>query len=252
MTISNSIMRSMSSIHNQINEATKTINRGGYENTTENLFHKLRNDNIQATKDIELKGIASAEEKYTHYDNILGEITTQLDSFKDLMINRINGGLSPEGITALKQEMESINGTIGTLINTKIGDTKLFDINTEMVIGDNMRVPRTFDRDFIQLNGVELTDVLQSITDSAVPDLDDFQDVFNLVEVRHTEIGARWNGLKSTKAIYENTKLSENEFMAKRYDLEGAIQNLNDLSLTYEALMKTVAKISALSLVHYV
>ncbi|RLC44146.1 MAG: hypothetical protein DRH57_09425, partial [Candidatus Cloacimonadota bacterium] len=146
----------------------------------------------------------------------------------------------------------SIADTIGTLINTKIGDTKLFDINTEMVIGDNMRVPRTFDRDFIQLKGVELTDVLQSITDSAMPDLDGFQEVFNLVEVRHTEIGARWNGLKSTKAIYENVKLTENEFMSKRYDLEGAIQNLNDLSLTYEALMKTVAKISALSLVHYI
>jgi len=252
MTISNQLMFSMGSLKNKITNQSKIITNGGYENTTENLFYKLRNNNIQATKDLEIKGIDAVTEKYTHYDSIFSEITSQLDDFKDLIINRINGGLSQEGTIALKQEMESITSTIGTLLNSEISGTKLFDKSTEMVIGDGMRAPRTFDRDFVKVDGQEITDVLQSITDSNTPNLDTFASVFNLVETRHTEIGARWNAMKSTKAIYENTKLNENEFMAKRYDLEGAVQKLNDMSLSYEALMKTVAKISSLSLVNYV
>lgn len=73
-----------------------------------------------------------------------------------------------------------------------------------------------------------------------------------MIEQRHVEVGARWKAVKSSKSIYENQKLSEDEFMKKRYNLEKAVMDLNNLSLNYEALMKTIAKISALSLVNYV
>ena len=122
----------------------------------------------------------------------------------------------------------------------------------ELLIGDGLRVPRTFDESYIQIKGENIVTLLDNFINSNNPNLDDFDKISDFINIRHTEIGARWNGVKSMKGIYENIKFTENEFMDKRYKLEEAIHELNDLSLSYEALNKVIAKVSSLSLVHYV
>ena len=260
MIISNSLFQSMGKLSDRITETSKTINRGGLKNTTENLFHKLKNSEFQTVKNMEIKGLDTIIEKYQHYGNIFDEMTTQIEEMSKKVIDSIDGGLSQGGIDAIKEEMTSIKDFIGRLTETEVSGTKLFDIQTKMVIGDGMRGIRTFDRSFIQPNGKELTDVIQSIidrvdgTDGETTGENLVKEVKNLHDFiisKNTEIGAREAGNQGTKRIYENEQLSENEFMGKRYDLQGSINNLNNLSLSYEALMKTVAKISSLSLVNY-
>jgi flagellin-like hook-associated protein FlgL len=254
MTISKNLIYSMQSLNNKITETSKTIDRGGLKNTTENLFHKLRNDEFQAVKNMEIKGLDAVIEKYKHYGNIFDEMALQIEEISKKVIDSIDGGLNEEGKDAIQAELSSIQEYMETLTNTEVSGTKLFDIETEMVIGDGMRATRTFDRDFIKIDGQEITDYIQTIIDSIdtdTQDLDAVEKLHNFIQERNTIIGAKESGYNSTKAIYENHQLSENEFMSKRYKLEESIQELNDLSLSYEALMKTIAKISSLSLVNY-
>lgn len=255
MTISKTLIYSMNQLNNKITETSKTIIRNGLENTTENLFHKLRNDEFQAVKNIEIKGLDAVIEKYKHYGNIFDEMTLQIDEIYKKVIDSINGGLSEEGKDAIKSELTTIKEFIESLTNTEVSGTKLFDIETEMVIGNNMRAIRTFDREFIKLDGEELGDYIQKIIvsiDTDTQNLNDVEKLHDFIQERNTTVGSKEAAYQSTKSIYENQQFSENEFMSKRYKLEESIQRLNDLSLSYEALMKTIAKISSLSLVNYI
>lgn len=248
--ISSQLTKDLINLQININKTSKEITRGGYKDTTENLFHKLKNQNFQAIKNMELKGIQNAETKYQHIDTVFNDMTTELDKFKTLMINKINGSINNNGSIALDDSMNAVIDTMSHFLDTEVNGTKLFYKKTELLIGDNLRVPRTFDRSYVQLNNQEITAVMQDLVQN--PDLDKFEEVFNLVNQRHAEVGARWNGVKSMKSIYENEQLTENNFMSKRYKLEESVQELNNLSMSYEALTKTIAKISALSLVNYV
>jgi len=258
MRISHQLMNSFSSLKDRINETSKTINRGGLEKTTENLFHKMRNDTFQATKDIELSGLNAVLEKYKHYGDIFDELALQIEEMTAKVIDSLDDGLNDESRKAIVEEMKEKNKFINDLTNTKIGDTKLFDIKTEMIIGDGLRATRTFDRDFIKIDGKEiseyLNEVIEKVEDGTIDttDLDSMEKLHNFIQERNTIIGARTAGYERLTKVYESQQFSENEFMAKRYKMEEAIQELNDLSLNYEALSKTIAKISSLSLVNYV
>jgi flagellin-like hook-associated protein FlgL len=239
-------------IQDRLNDTFKKINNGGLEKSNENLFYKLRNENIQQIKSTELKGIQAAETKYQHYDNIFGEMTTTLDTFREKIIGKIHAGRNTVDTQTINNDMVSLKDTFQSLVDTKINGEKMFDHASELLIGDNMRVPRTFDDSHIEINNQKIVDLLQNFINDPDPDLDDFDKISNFINMRHTEMGARWDGIQRTKSLYENIQMTENEFMSKRYKLEEAIHELNDLSLSYEALNKTIAKISGLSLVNYV
>jgi len=254
MTISNSLIYSMNALKSDLEKTTKTIERGGLENTTENLFHKLRNDEFQAVKNMEIKGLDAIIEKYQQYGSLFDTMALQIEEISKKVIDSIDGGLNEEGKYAIQAELSSIQEFIGTLTDTEVSGTKLFDIETEMVIGNGMRGIRTFDRDFIKIDGQEITEYIQTIIDSIdtdTQDLDAVEKLHNFIQEKNTTIGAKEGAYKSMKGIYENQQFSQNEFMSKRYNLEESVMKLNDLSLSYEALMKTVAKISSLSLVNY-
>lgn len=244
--------RNILNVSEQINKVNKTILKNGLEDTTENLFCKLRNEDIQQIKDIELKGISAAEVKYQHYDNIFKDMQNVLGTFRDQITRKLSDTNSNNGIQSINTEMTGLKESFQRLVDTKIDNEKMFDHNSELLIGDGMRVPRTFDKNYIQVEGKDITDMLQSFIDSSNPSLDEFDKIVNTINLKQTEIGARWSGLKSTKSIYENIKLTEDEFMNKRYKLIESYQKLNELNITYEALLKTIAKMSSLSLVNYV
>lgn len=239
-------------VTNQINDMHKVIARDGLEDTTENLFYKLRNDDIQHIKKIELKGIAAAEVKYQHYDNIFKDMGTTLGVFRSKITHKLSDINNDNGMNAINIEMNGLKENFKRLVDIKIDNEKIFDHNSELLIGDGIRVPRTFDKKYIQVEGKEITDMLQSFIDSDNPSLEEFDKIVDTISVKQAEVGARWSGLKSTKSIYENIQFTENEFMSKRYKLIESYQQLNELSVTYEALLKTVAKMSSLSLVDYV
>lgn len=239
-------------IQTQMDKTLNTIHRDGLEKTTENLFYKLRNENIQHLKDTELKGIQAAETKYQNYDTIFNSMRESLDNFRVKLIDKINASHNNESTTAINQDLEGMKEFFKNLTDTKINGEKMFDHYSELLIGDGLRVPRTFDSEYIKVNGQDVTDIMDTLINSDTPDLDTFDTVINTITTRHTEIGARWNGIKSMKGMYENIKLSEDEFMSKRYKLEEAIAEFNNLSISYEALNKMIAKVSSLSLVHYV
>lgn len=242
----------LANISSRINETVKTINRNGLENTTENLFHKLKNNDIQHLKNTELKGINAAERQYQHYNDVFKSMKTAITSFKEKISSKLNATHDPVSTQALNKELSGLLSTIKQLSDVKVDGDKLFGHYTELFIGDGLRTPRTFDRSYIEINGTKIEDKLQALIDNPSPDLNVVDEVSDFLNIKHSEIGARWSGVESTKAIYENTMLVENDFMSKRNQLVENYQKLNDLTLSYEALSKVIAKVSALSLVNYV
>ncbi len=239
-------------ISDKINKTIKTVNREGLEDNTENLFYSLRNSNIQHLKSTEIKGIESAQNMYNHYDSIFIEFKDILGKYKETLIKKLNNIHDPESVAAIDKELIALKESFSVLENTKIQGEYLFKTKTEAVIGENLRAIRTFGSDFININGVKISDMLDSFISSSSPDLDLFDKIFDDVNLKHTEVGARSMILKSTKNLYENLSLNEETFMRKRYKLEESYAELNKLTLNYEALSKIYAKVSSLSLVNYV
>jgi len=241
----------INNLQSKIENTIKKINNSGIENTTENLFHKFKNDNFQAIKEIELKGIESAEMKYQKYDNIFNSMNTKLNNFRELLLEKNTDTINKNGIEIINIELSVLKETFENLTNSEDKNEKLFEHTSELLIGDNIKVPRTFGLDYIKIGGIEITELLENFINDDNPNLDKFDKIIDFISIKRSEVGARWNGVKSMKSIYENQQFTENEFMSKKYKLEESIMELNDLTVNYEALMKTIAKISTLSLVNY-
>lgn len=242
----------ITNISQKIYNVRQKIERNGLEDSTDNLFHKFKNDNIQAIKSIELQGIQAVEEKYQYYDSVFIKMKDLINDFKDRNIQKLSDAKSSNGVNAINKDMESIKESMQGLLDTRIGDLKLFDKKTFMVIGDNIKAVRSFDRNWIMKDGKELTDIMKEIINNPSPNLEDIDSIMDFLNEKHTDIGSRWQGVKSTKAVYENISKNSDNFFKKREKLEEAFMELENLTLNYQAMSKVIAKISSLSLVNYV
>lgn len=171
-------------VTNQINDVNKVISRDGLDDTTENLFYKLRNDDIQHIKKIELKGISAAELKYQHYDSIFKEMNSTLDLFRTEIIKKLHDGNNQNSVKSINIEMSGIKESFQRLVDTKIDNEKMFDHNSQLLIGDGIRVPRTFDKKYIQVEGNDITDMLQSFIDIDKPDLNELDKIKDTIQLR--------------------------------------------------------------------
>lgn len=242
----------ITNISQKIYNVRQKIERNGLEDSTDNLFHKFKNDNIQAIKSIELQGIQAVEEKYQYYDSVFIKMKDLINDFKDRNIQKLSDAKSSNGVNAINKDMESIKESMQGLLDTKIGDLKLFDKKTFMVIGDNIKAVRSFDKSWITKDGKELTDIMKEIINNPSPNLEDIDSIMDFLNEKHTDIGSRWQGVKSTKAVYENISKNSDNFFKKRKKIEEAFMELENLTLNYQAMSKVIAKISSLSLVNYV
>lgn len=252
-------MISLTSITNQVmlqarvKEAVKKVSNGGFENTTENIFHKMKNERLQAQKNTEIKGINYLQEKYAEFDNVMTQMSSTLKTIREKLIERNDQSKSIVGTEAINNDLKELSIEFSKLMETKSNTgEKLFGGYSEIVIGTNMTMLRTMPPEFLELIDTPIDQLVQGMIDEEKPNLDDFDKIMDVVNIRHAEIGAKGNILDSMQRFYENQQITSEEFMSKRYKIEEAIAELNDLTLNYEALSKINARVSMLSLVNYV
>ena len=98
------------------------------------------------------------------YDITFQEMRKQIDKFKDLMLNKNNSTLNPEGINNLNIEMNSIVESIKDLEDAKLNpDEDLFGFKSELITGNNTRKTRSFDSDMIKINSNKISMLLLAV-----------------------------------------------------------------------------------------
>jgi len=229
----------------------KKINNNGFEPTAMNKNEVMKNDNFQGTKEREISAINNATSWGNHYDNTLSAITQHLESFKTKFLEK-QTATNETNTTAIDMELQSINDSIGKLLNTKIGKEKLFDVSTELVIGDNIKTPRTYSKEWILFNNDDITKTLQGFIDNTETNSDIIDDVHKFVSEKSTSVGTRQQVLENTKNFYKNLELNANEYVDRLYQLEETLMDFNQETIKYEALSKMVQRVSSLSLVNYI
>ena len=242
----------LNNIKKEINTQTKILNNNGIENTTENLFNKLKHDNIKQEIKISNKGIEAVLNKYQTYQTTLDSIQELMEKYKNKTIQKQNDTLNTESRKHINLELTEITKQIEFYLNKEVGDLKLFDKETFMLIGDNIKIRRTFDRDFIKIDNKEVSDILKSLTSEEYTDINKIEEIQDFFQEKQTIIGSMQKAMESTKKLNDNIDLNNNINYMKLSKVEEVIGELNNLSLTYEAMSKAIAKISALSLVNYI
>lgn len=249
----NSMIQQSTMLRTNINESVKKINNGGMEQTTDNLFHKFNNARILNAKNSEIKAINNAQHKYAEFDNVFSNMTDILHKIKDELMMKKDIYTNESGINAINEQLEYLSTFFKQLLDsTSTGGEKMFGNASNLIVGDGLQVPKTLSAEFMKYNGVPVDEAIDSIINNENPNIDELENIMDLVQTRHSQIGSRAETLDSMKRFYENVSLTEQEYISKRYKLEEAISEFQNLTLNYEALNKITAKVASLSLVNYV
>lgn len=100
----------LTNISDKLNISLKRINNGGFNDSTETLFKKLKSDNIVHEANMNIKGIDAVIEKYKLYDIAFTTMIDSIEKYKNKTIEKLNDSNSAEGMKVIDEEL---NGIIG-------------------------------------------------------------------------------------------------------------------------------------------
>ena len=205
-------------------------------------------------KEQEIKSIDSALNRYTEYDNNIKSISNELNKIKDLIILRNNPDKNNEDINNINIEILGSKNVISNLMESKIHGEKIYNIDTFLLIGDNIKTERSFHSDFLDYNNISLTEHIDTLVNGGVSDDTDLNLISNIIEntnLKRTEIGVKSYGIQQIKSVYEDNLISEEDFFNKRNKILETVDKLNQLKNNYESMSLLISKLSDLSLVKY-
>jgi len=216
-----------------------------------NTLAKLNRDDNVSMLSSQIKSLQSIKNNMNIYDTNQQSMKSSLNDFRELMIKKENGSLTPEGIEAIETEMRTIITFIESLEEAELNDEeKLYsNTGTELVVGNNNRMSRSYPDDFLNVNfkkiSENLTDIINSNDFDTMKDLNDKVDM-NLVQIgMNTKISENQIQLKGLLKVYED------KYMSSLGSVEQKITEMNNAIQTYEATMLMINKVKDLSLVNY-
>lgn len=121
-----------------------------------------------------------------------------------------------------------------------------------MLVGNGMRVIRSFDGGFIEYKGKSIVDNLKDLVREEKPDLNEVKNIIDFIQEKQSIVGIRQSSMEGVRRYNESIRGDSIKNFQKESKLEEVIMEMEDLSLNYEALSKAIAKISSLSLVNYI
>lgn len=251
MILLNHLSTYITNSKNITNYLLEKINNNGFEKSAFNQSEVMKNNNFQSIKENEISAIDKINSFGDHYDSLLSSIETYIDKFKVKTLEKQNVA-NENNQEPFNIELKSIVASIESVLDTKIGKEKLFNISTSLVIGDGIESPKTYSKEWMYYENEPIKNTLEKFINGTEKNVDILDNILEMVGERHTEIGARQAVLKNTKSFYQNLQKNENEYVGRLYKLEETLIDFNQETLKYETLSKMVQRISSLSLVNYI
>jgi flagellin-like hook-associated protein FlgL len=238
----------------KIADIQRDIEHDGIEydgfNGIRNTMAKLHRDDNVSMLTSQMKSLESIKHNMNLYDINQQSMKESLDKFRELMIKKENGSLTPEGIEAINSEMSVIVEYIESLENENLNeDEKLFENKTELVIGDNHRMTRSYPDDAINVNFKKISENLKDIIDNN--DFDTMKHLQNKIDMNLVTVGMNTTIANNQIAYKDLQKSYEDKYMSSLGSLEDKIMEFNEAIKNYEASMLMINKVKDLSLVNY-
>lgn len=230
----------------RINTIQKILSDGGIDYTDiGNFVTKLEKDTTVSFLDSSIRSIDIAINNYNTYDNVLQSMDRSLGRFRELVLMKESDATPNKA--PIEAEMKSIIMSIKSLEVEKLNkDESLFVGDSDVPVGNNSYIPRTFGTDLIRVNGEKISDVLTNTSD-----LSSIDTVLERVNLSLTIVGMNTNTANQLKGTKELQKVYEEKRLADNSDYEGNLVKLNSQMKAYEAHMLMVSKMQKLSLVNY-
>jgi len=232
----------------------KDIQNDGIEykgfNGVRNTLAKLNRDDNVSMLSSQITSLKSIKNNMNIYDANQQSMKTSLDTFRELMVKKENDSLTPEGKLAIEEEMKVIVTFIESLENGELNDEeKLYSNGSELVVGNNQRMSRSYPDDFLNVNFKKISENLTDIIDNN--DFGTMKHLQNKVDMNLVQIGMNTQISENKIQYKELLKAYEDKFMSSLGSVEQKITEMNSAIQTYEATMLMINKVKDLSLVNY-
>jgi len=124
--------------------------------------------------------------------------------------------------------------------------------SSEILIGDGLRAPRTFNEDLIKMGGFRISEIIRDTVDyDDQAAISVSQSIINKTNTSLATIGANQNSLDSRLEHVSLLALHTQERFEGMKDIEKSIIELQDRMNSYEAAMSLVNMTKGLSLHKY-
>jgi len=244
----------------RIFDLQKQIQNNGIEyngiNGVTNTLKKLQRDDTTSMLSSQIKSLESIKNNMNLYDVNTQSMKSSVQHFNELMIKRENASLNNENISAISEEMKSISNFIKSLENDNLNNTeKLYNKKSELVVGDNIKMTRSYSSDFIKVDNELISDLLYKIAESPTTNsADNFKIINNInnkINTNLVKIGSNSNNADNLIKNKNLLKSYEDKFFSSLGSVEEKISEYNEAIKTYEASMLMINKVKDLSLVNY-
>jgi len=259
-------------INANINKYSDIINKGGYDQSQDMKRDKLSLDTEISIIDQQISSNQSIEQTSNFVDDVMSEITTDLNRFKTLIIKYSEGTLNNKD--EIKTELSSLKDFIKFSLNQQNGqdyifsgtktDTKPFqddDIykgnykDTKLLVSDGVLKDKLLAPTFLNTkDGNILQDLEGIINDMENSDnLNKIDEILKNVNIFRVENGSNADIALSKKKSLKSLKLSSEEIFESKYkNIEYYIFKLNEITVQYQAMASVLNKVQNLSLVNYI
>jgi len=224
------------------------VNYNGIDGVRNTLI-KLHRDSNVSMLNSQIKSLQSADFNMNKYDINLQEMKTKVNKIHVLLINRENDTVSTSGKKIITNYIKSIINEIKKLETSKLNSNEdLFSTYSEIITGNNQRMPRSFDKSLITINksiSSELTDILNNNSTITI------NDVENKLNESLAIIGNNSINIKSKINLKQLYLATEEQHYSSIQDPEKTIIDINSAINTYKASLLMISKVQNLSLTNY-
>jgi len=224
------------------------------------------------------RNIGAATNRLQVADSALQDLSSQLQSVRNLLVESRNGSLTPEGKAGLSAQISAIRDETVNLYNTRYLDRPVFggtvagpyavDPTTQAYVGDDQPITTRVSHDSVVRVDVKGSDVgadsvpgllstvvtsVTSASGASSADLDAIDAELSKVSKALSDVGARQNRVDDAKNLVEDhassltARISENVDI----DLPATIMHLQMQQVAYQSALGASAKILQKSLVDY-
>lgn len=211
-------------------------------------------------------------------DNALTQLSSQLNSIRDVVVQSQNGSIGSNSLAALSQQVQASRQDVVDLYNTRYLDRPVFGgtvqgsvaiDNSGAYVGDNGDVSVRISGDSTVRTDVKGTaidaDSVPAMLDQLAADiaagntagvqngLDSLDASLSKVQQALGDVGARENRVDTTRSLVDSarldltSKISDNEDV----DLPETIMNLSAQQTAYQSALGAAAKITQVSLIDF-